>query len=139
MNLNITRRITRHKRVPLAAAAALVMTLSSLLVAAPASAATGYIYVSLPTWLGNCSLGGSVKYVGMSSYSSSTSGYSSDFGDDLAYLRVGINESVNLIGQGICYKSGRPPQYNTPVVNVFIRPARHGQTFWIGPGGVRSN
>lgn len=129
----------RIKRAFRTVAAAVLMTASSLTVATPASAATGYIYVSLPTWLGNCSLGGNVKYVGMSSYSSSTSGYSADSGDDLAYLRVGINESVNLIGQGICFKSGRPPQYNTPIVNVHVRPTRHGQTFWVGPGGVRSN
>ncbi|MFI5843857.1 hypothetical protein ACIA8K_29575 [Catenuloplanes sp. NPDC051500] len=139
MKSSIQCRIKRSGRMSAAAAAAVVMTLSSLLAAAPASAATGSIYVSLPTWLGNCPLGGSVKYVGMSSYSGSTSGYSSDSGDDLAYLRVGINESVQLVGQGICFKSGRPPQYNTPVVNVVVRPTRHGQTFWVGPGGVRSN
>jgi hypothetical protein len=124
----------------LAVLAATATAVSTLLTGTPASAAsTGYIYVSLPTWLGNCSLGGSVQYVGMSSFSNTTSGYSSDFGDDLAYLRVGLNESVNLIGQGICYKSSRPPQYNTPVVNVWVRPTRHGQTFWVGPGGVRNN
>ena len=133
--------VRRHvAQIAAGAMIAVAGTLAGTLPAMPAhAAATGHIWVSLPTWLGNCSLGGSVKYVGMSSFSNSTSGYSSDFGDDLAYLRVGLNESVNLIGQGVCYKSGKPPQYNTPVVNVFIRPTRHGQTFWVGPGGVRNN
>ena len=53
---------------PLAVVAALV--LGGVLLSTPkASGANGYIYVSLPTWLGNCPGGGSVKYLQVSSFS----------------------------------------------------------------------
>ena len=120
----------------LAAVAALV--LGGVLIAAPqASAANGHIYVSLPTWLGNCPRGGSVKELHVTTWTPAVSDYQHDKGDDLVYIKVALNESNTVVSQPVC-RNGSKSYPGTPSTDE-ISPSRSGQTWWLGPKGVRHN
>jgi hypothetical protein len=107
--------------------------------ASPAAAAgVTYNYIVMPTWQGNCPGGGSVTWVGASSFSSSTSATAADGGDDIVYLRVGYNENVNVVGNVQCH-TWWGLTYNGPAVSVSIFPTRFQQSWYIGPNGVSHN
>ena len=125
------------RKVAFGAAAAVCAAGVSLAVATPAHAAVGYNYVSLPTWLGNCPSGGSVKYLQVSTWATQGSGYAADFGDDLVYVSVGLNMDNTVVAQPLCYKGNQT--YWGPASSNTIRPTRGGQTWWVGPGGVSHN
>jgi hypothetical protein len=120
-----------------AATAAAVTGLATSAAPAHASGAT-YNYIVMPTWQGNCPGGGSVAWVGAASWSASTSGSASDWGDDIVYLRVGYYEPVTITGNVICrwWWGGT---YNGPAVSVTIYPTRYQQSWYIGPKGVSHN
>ena len=90
----------------------------------------------MPTWLGNCPRGGSVKYLNVSTWGSVTDNRA-DAGDDLVYIATALNENTTVVAQGLCYNGSNT--YWGPPVSVTIRATRQNQTFWIGPGSVRSN
>ena len=116
----------------LAAVAAVLVTL----VTAPAASAApmGWIYISAPTWLGNCASGQAGRMVYMQAAVGNTwSG--GDAGDDLLYVKVRLNENQQVSYTGFCSK-GRIPQSG---VGQIIRPTRNNQTVWLGPAGVRYN
>lgn len=117
---------------------ALIFT-GTAVAAGPASASGAtYNYIVMPTWQGNCPGGGSVIWVGASSWSPSTSGTAADGGDDIVYLRVGNNESVNIVGNVRC-RTWWGLTYNGPAVSVWIYPTRANQSWYIGPNGVSHN
>jgi hypothetical protein len=104
----------------------------------PAQAASSYwIYVSMPTWLGNCPQGGSVKLPEVTAWFGGDSSYASDYGDDLVWIRVGANTNTTIVASGLCYNGTRSwpaaASYNT------IHATRTGQTWWVGPYGTRRN
>lgn len=116
--------------------------------AAPASAATyGNVYVSFPTWQGNCPRSGSVYAIGGSvtgeevPTSWQTSGW--DYGDDLIYARVALNKRSRVSVQVWCSKAkptARPRSISVShVVIATIKPTRANQTVWVGARGVRYN
>ncbi|MFI5937579.1 hypothetical protein [Actinoplanes sp. NPDC051494] len=102
---------------------------------APAQAAGNYwVYISAPTWQGNCPQGGSVKYM-WAMISDSWSG--GDAGDDLVYGRAYANVTQDVVTQPTCYNGSR--SYVGPATSHSIRPTRNGQTWWMGPSGVSHN
>jgi hypothetical protein len=127
------------KKVAVSAIAALAATAVSVAGSAMPAAASGatYNYIVMPTWQGNCPSGGSVTWVGASSFSASTSGTAADSGDDIVYLRVGYNENVTVVGNVRC--NAWWGAYNGPAVSVTIRPTRFQQAWYIGPNGVSHN
>jgi len=125
------------KRILTGLVAAVVASAGVLISAGPAHAAVVYNYISLPTWLGNCPGGGSVKYLQVSTWALEGSGYAADAGDDLVYLSVGLNMDNTVVAQGLCYKGSQT--YWGPASSQTIRPSRGGQTWWVGPGGVSHN
>jgi hypothetical protein len=125
------------RRLATTAAAIMVGVTAALVVVAPAHAAVGRVYVSLPTWLGNCPNGGSVQYLQVSTWATQGSGTAADYGDDLVYISVGLNMNNTVVAQPLCYK-GKETYWGPASSNV-IRPARTGQTWWVGPAGVRNN
>jgi hypothetical protein len=56
---------------------------------------------------------------------------------DLVWIRVGANTSTTIAAEGYCYNKSRSwpgaASYNT------IHATRTGQTWWVGPKGVRHN
>ena len=88
----------------------------------------------MPTWLGNCPVGGSVKYLKVAIGATWSGG---DYGDDLVYGEVTLGESQIVIAQGLCYNGSRT--YWGPAVAQNITPTRSNQTWWIGPAGVTHN
>ena len=127
------------KRLIVAGLGMLMVLGMATLVAPTASAASGHIYISMPTWLGNCPGGGSVRYLQVSTWSFGSGGTDrkADFGDDLVHISAGLREDVQVTAKAICYNGKKT--YHAPGVSHMIRPARAGQTWWIGPAGVRKN
>jgi hypothetical protein len=113
---------------------ALSVLFASIIGAPTASAADGWNYISLPTWLGNCPTGGSVKQLSVSVGNTWSGG---DFGDDLVYARVRMNEDQTVVAQGLCYQGSRT--YWGPASSNTIHPTRQNQTWWVGPAGVSHN
>ena len=106
--------------------------------AAPAAAAgSTFNYIVMPTWQGNCPAGGNVTWVAAASFSPSASATAADGGDDIVYLRVGLNENVTITGNARCTVGF--VTYNGPAVSVVIRPTRSNQAWYIGPNGVSHN
>lgn len=101
------------------------------------------VYISAPTWLGNCAnskLGGSVKslWVQVTAPSVGYGAYSyADYGDDIVWAKVVLNVDNTIVAQPKCYGwwGSRP---GAPSMNT-IRPTRNGQTWWVGPLGTRHN
>ncbi len=123
-------------------AAAVVGTWSNV---GEAHAATGHVYISFPTWQGNCPAGGSVRAIN-GSVTGTTQVYSWelrnwDVGDDLIYPKVLLNKP-NRASVGVwCGKnaSSRPGVLAraSHAVSVVVTPKRNNQTIWVGPRGVR--
>lgn len=122
----------------IAAAVAAPMALGGIaLVGSPApagAAGLGWDYISVPTWLGNCPGGGSVKQPEIVVGDTWSGG---DFGDDLVYTKVEIGVTQFVTGQSICYNGSR--SYMGPAFFQYIHPTRSGQTWWVGPAGVTHN
>src|SRR5258706_10351037 len=111
----------------IALAAACVGVGAALVAATPAEAATTHVYISLPTWLGNCPGGGSVKYLQVSTRAQEGSGYAADYGDDLVYISAGRNMDSTVVAQPLCYNGSQT--YWGPASSNTIRPTRSGQTW----------
>lgn len=125
----------RRVRTAFTAIAAAGLVAAGLGLAAPAQAADSWVYISLPTWLGNCPGGGSVKMVYLSVGDTwSTAG---DAGDDIVYAKVHLNQSQPVTGEGLCYKGSQT--YYGPAFYQDITPTRLKQTWWVGPGGTSHN
>lgn len=111
--------------------------IGGLLTATPAHAATGNVWVSFPTWLGNCPSGGSVTVI--QGHVGNLWSTAWDAGDDLVYPRVNLNQTNTMVANVRCDRAlNRGGPYWTPVSWNF-HPTRGGQTWWMGPAGVRSN
>lgn len=118
-------------------AIALLLGAAPLLVfSAPAATASGYgwDWISLPTWLGNCPGGGSVKYLEVAIIDTWSGG---DYGDDLVYGKVALGEYQTVVAQGLCYNGNK--SYWGPASSQTIHATRSGQTWWLGPAGVTHN
>ncbi|WP_157734991.1 hypothetical protein [Pseudofrankia inefficax] len=112
-----------------------VLAAAGAVTAAPASAASsGWDYISLPTWLGNCPGGGSVQYLQVMVGDTWSGG---DAGDDLVYAKVVIGQNQTVVAEGLCYKGTQ--SYWGPASSQTIHPTRSGQTWWVGPAGVSHN
>lgn len=98
------------------------------------------VYVSYPTWLGNCPGGGNVIGIYSASGNLWSTPATGDWGDDLIYPRVYLYTSNTISAQVFCsrpwWKGGN---YWGPAVSASITPTRGGQTFWLGPWGQRRN
>jgi len=131
------KRTRRRKHIIAAGLLASGAAFTSAMPSTPAHAAgRTWVYVSMPTWLGNCPRGGSVKYLNVSTWGSVTD-CRADGGDDLVYIGAAMNENTTVVARGLCY-NGQNTQWG-PAVSVNIRATRQNQTFWIGPAGVRNN
>lgn len=137
MNSTSKKRAGRRKHLVAAGLLTVGATFASAMPSTPAHAAgKAWVYVSMPTWLGNCPRGGSVKYLNVSTWGSVTD-YRADAGDDMVYISTALNESTTVVANGLCYNGKNT--YWGPAVSVNIRATRQNQTFWIGPAGVRNN
>ena len=137
--MHARRRSRRGSRSITALLATLVAIVASLIVAPAASAAPlGWVYISTPTWQGNCNWGsnGSVSHLHLSVGNTWTTPAGGDRGDDLVYAQVRLNENQQVSFTAFCNKW---PGSWQPGVGQTIRPTRNGQTVWIGPAGVRYN
>ena len=123
--------------------AAAVLVISSFGVSAPtahASTGYGYVYVSFPTWLGNCPYGGSVRGIYAANGYLWSTPPTGDWGDDLIYPKVLFYSNNPISFQNFCYRPWwQGGTYRAPAWQVTIYPTRYGQTFWIGPWGQRHN
>ncbi len=132
MNSPVRRRVAS---VFLALSAAMA---TSLVGTPPAQAATyGWVYISMPTWLGNCAFGsaGSVRTINASV--GNTWSVAGDTGDDLVYARVLLGQNQQVSYNVFCAKW--PAGSWQAGVGKIIRPTRNNQTVWVGPAGVRYN
>jgi hypothetical protein len=127
------------KRFIAAALAVLTLgTAGAMSMAAPASASGGvWVYVSTPTWLANCPSGGSVRYLAVSTWSTSVTDYKADGGDDLVYIQAANRDNTQVVAQPLCYNGSR--SYWGPASSNNIYATRNGQTWWVGPAGTRHN
>jgi hypothetical protein len=114
----------------------MALALGVTIVSAPAASAApyGWVYISAPTWQGNCSAGGSVVNMNAAVGNTWSGG---DAGDDLLYVRVRLNENQQVSYSAFCNKW--PVGYWQPGVAQTIKPTRNNQTVWVGPLGVRYN
>src|SRR3954454_1006579 len=126
------RRVLASVLVPLGMALGLAGMATAASAAGPV-----YVYVSLPTWLGNCPGGGTVRYLDVTTWSSSATDHKADYGDDLVYIKAAYRDDTTVVSKPLCYQGSKtywgPESYRT------ISATRQGQTWWIGPGGVRNN
>ncbi|HET7129488.1 MAG TPA: hypothetical protein VFJ93_10490 [Gaiellaceae bacterium] len=122
-------------RLLLVACAAGVLSIS--VAASTANAwSYGYIYISLPTWEGNC-LYGQLGHVSIISGAVDwMSSVSMDRGDDIVYMRVRLNDWNTVSFTAYCNKW---PGYWQPGFSQRIYPTRNNQTYWVGPGGTYHN
>lgn len=122
------------------AAALLVAAAAMVGSAGQAAAATSHVYISYPTWLGNCPAGGSVTGIHAANgalWSTPTGG---DWGDDLIYPKVNLNSYNTISARVYCDRSWwKGVDYWGATTSVSIRPTRGGQTFWVGPAGKSHN
>jgi hypothetical protein len=136
----LSRLPRRLRRAVVAALAVATAGVGALALTASAAQAYPYsnVYVSFPTWLGNCPGGGSVTGIfGANGNIWSTAG---DWGDDLIYPRVNLNANNAVSAKVFCSRPlWRGGNYWGPAVSANIRPTRGGQTFWIGPFGQSHN
>lgn len=98
------------------------------------AAGYGWDYISLPTWAGNCPAGGSVKYMQIMVGTTWSGG---DWGDDLVYAEVMIDQWQPVVGEGLCVNGSK--SYWGPAFTQWIYPTRSNQTWWVGPYGVWHN
>jgi hypothetical protein len=101
---------------------------------APAQAATmGWVYISFPTWLGNCESGGRVTGIQAATDYWSTTW---DAGDDLVYGKVALGRKNKVIATLYCNKW---PGYYRYVARYDVVPTRNNQTLWVGNAGWTRN
>lgn len=133
---NLKRRLV-GALVALMATTTMVVALNT----EPAEAADVGVYIVMPTWAGNCPGGGSVVRVTAQGYWGVNSSYAADWGDDIVWLKVGLNQSTQIIGNVQCLRTvkGKPMYYNGPAVSVDIRATRSGQAWYIGPNYASHN
>jgi hypothetical protein len=135
-----TTNNTGRVRGVLSAAVALAAAIVALGTATAQAAPYANVFVSYPTWLGNCPAGGSVSGIYAANGALWSTPASGDWGDDLIYPRVNLNAGNQISAQPYCsrpwYRGG---DYWGPAVSANIRPTRSGQTFWIGPAGQAHN
>jgi len=122
------------------AAAAVLVAVSGATFAtsAPAYAYSyGWIYLSFPTWLGNCPGGGSVYTImaAVGPYDDVWSG--GDSGDDIIYPKVAMGQT-NQVAAAVLCKNGNRSYWNDAVVATF-KPTRNNETVWVGPAGSAHN
>jgi hypothetical protein len=136
----VASRVTT-RRISLTLAATAV--LGGLSAAAPASASTGSVYVSVPAWLGNCPHGGSPVGVWGTTgpygelWSTPAGG---DWGDDLVYARVRIGTRNTFTFKAFCQRPWyRGGSYWGPASQQTAHVSRVNQTVWTGPWGIRTN
>lgn len=134
--MNMIKRIL----VGAVAAASVVLPVGLVSGNTAEAAGTGYVYLSYPTWAGNCPSGGSVRglYGAVDTLWATPAG--GDWGDDLVYakVRLGANSTVSM--QPICYRPWyRGGSYRGVVTQHVIKATRSGQTFWLGPFGKWHN
>lgn len=122
--------------VAASSAAVVAVALAALGVAPPASASTmGWVYISAPTWLGNCADGRDGKVDGLFATVGDTwSTNGADPGDDTVYAKVRLGEDQLVSFQAHCSRSTVSWEVG---VAQRIEPTRDGQTIWVGPGGVQ--
>lgn len=129
-------RRLRARTVALLAVAGSAIAIPLMSTAAADAAGYGWDYISLPTWLGNCPGGGSVRYeyvtIGIT-----WSGNNAGWNNDLVYGEVVVGQDQFVVAQGLCYNGSR--SYWGPAVYQTIHPTRSNQTWWIGPAGVTHN
>ena len=98
------------------------------------------VYVSFPTWLGNCPSGGSVYKIYATIGNIWTTPPLGDTSDDLVYPKVYLYQWNKINVQLFCkrpwWKGGN---YRGPAYSASFYPTRSGQTFWIGPVGQSNN
>jgi hypothetical protein len=122
----------RKLLVALAGVAAISMP---AVVAPPAQATTiGYVYISFPTWEGNCANGGSVKTIWADDAWQTWNG---DAGDDLIYGKVALNQTNRINYEVFCAKW--PAGYYQAGTSTLFVPTRNNQTIWVGPAGWTRN
>jgi hypothetical protein len=123
------------RRRLLAVLAAIGMSLGILVAGpSPALAATyGWVYISFPTWLANCESGGRVT--GVQAYTDHWS-TTWDWGDDLVYGKVALNQRNKVIATVYCNKW---PGYYRYVARYDVVPTRNNQTVWVGNAGWTRN
>ena len=116
--------------------AVVVVALAALAIAPPASASTmGWVYISTPTWLGNCADGRDGKVDGLFATVGDTwSTNGADLGDDMVYAKVRLGEYQPVSFQVRCSRSAESWQAG---VGLSIAPTRSGQTVRVAPGVVR--
>jgi hypothetical protein len=134
-------RIDLSKRGRKIAAIALAISALSggaLAAAAPAQAATfGWVYISFPKWLGNCSTNnGSVTTVWGATSPGGTR-WNADSGDDIVYGKVALNQANSVQYTLFCAK-GVASVYQPGISTSFV-PTRNNQTIWVGPTGWTRN
>jgi hypothetical protein len=130
------RRSSRFRRVLVAAVLAMSFSGAGLAATTPAQAYPYVnIYVSMPTWAGNCPSGGSVAYAWAMIGNTWSGG---DWGDDLIYGTANAYVSQELITKVTCrwWWGGTYPGAQT---DHWITPTRYGQTWWVGPNYVSHN
>ena len=79
--------------------------------------------------------------------STAVSGYASDVGDDLVYVRAEIGGSTLFTGNGRCKlrtwdayrRVYNIRYYDGPAFSAQIHVDRNNQTIWVGPAGIRKN
>lgn len=101
------------------------------LAAAPAHAVTanGGIYVVTPAWWGHCAnFGGVAGLATVNSYVGHSN--AGDYGDDIAWVPVRLRTSQSIQVRVACKRYGFAAGAS---MSVTITPARHGQSFFIGP------
>ncbi len=133
--------IPQRLRAFAVAAVMLAATITPMIAAPPVQALPySNVYVSFPTWLGNCPGGGSVTRIYAANGNIWSTPPNGDWSDDLIYPRVNLNSSNQISAQLYCsrpwYQGG---DYWGPAVGVSIYPTRGGQTFWVGPAGQSHN
>lgn len=146
MNTGIARKSTNTERRP---AKKLSLVLASLALAfgllastAPSAEAAsyGWVYLSFPSWAGNCPNGGSPKGVYAAVDNLWSTPARGDFGDDIVYAKVRLRANSTVTGKTYCERSWyRGGSYWGPASQQVIKATRSNQTWWVGPFGTWSN
>jgi len=138
----------RRRILAVLLAVGMAISLGAFGVSGKAEAATyAYVYISFPTWMGNCPGGGSVRAINGSVTGQNTPNSWNlnewDMGDDLIYARVALKKP-NKVSVGVwCGKAARSRPgilaRAAHSVSNTITPTRANQTVWVGNRGVRYN
>ena len=131
------RRLGVRRRLTGAVAAIALLLGITVATAPPASAwSYGWVYISLPTWQGNCNWGGLGRVTIISGTVDGVSSVSMNRNDDLVYMRVRLNDWNRVQFTAFCNKW---PGYWQPGFSKSVYPTRNNQTIWVGPAGWSRN